>query len=152
VGSTTAQAAQWYSPPIGTQTSFTLSVTVTDGQSAPITRSINVNVSVPLYSYVQTIWNGACTTCHGTTGGQAGLNLGGSVSWTNLVGASTTASACSTLKRVQANDPDNSTLVRKMEGTSCGGRMPANNTTYFNTNPGMIVRVRSWILGGALNN
>jgi hypothetical protein len=149
VSSQTAAAAQWFSPPIGAQTSVTLSVSVTDGQSTPTTRTITVPVTVPAYTYVQTIWNGACTSCHGTNGG---LSLGASTSYANLVNANTSNAACTTLKRVLPGDPDNSALIRKMEGTACGGRMPANNTNYFTTNPGMVVRVRSWILAGALNN
>jgi hypothetical protein len=30
--------------------------------------------------------------------------------------------------------------------------MPQNDQTYFANNPGLITRIRSWILAGALNN
>ena len=30
--------------------------------------------------------------------------------------------------------------------------MPQNNPTYFDSNPGLIIRVRSWILAGAADN
>jgi hypothetical protein len=150
VGSSTAQSAQWYSPVLSAQTSFTFSVSVTDGQSAPVVRTITVPVSVPHYTDVQTVWNTVpCTGCHGTSGQ---LNLGATVSYGQLVNIPAVSTACSTLKRVAPNDPDNSELVRKIEGTSCGTRMPRNNTTYFDQNPGLKIRIRSWILAGAAND
>ncbi len=149
VGSQTSAAAQWFSPVIGTQTSFTLSVSVTDGQSPPITRNITVPVTVPLYATsVQSIWNFKCTGCHG---GSGGLSLGSGTSYSNLVNV--LAGACSPqIPRVAPGNPDGSALIRKMEGTGCGTRMPSNDLNYFTNNPGLVVRVRSWILGGAPNN
>ena len=68
VGSRTARSAQWYSPVVSTQTSFTVSVSVTDGQSAPVVRTLTLPVSVPHYSAdIQSIFNSVpCTGCHGT--------------------------------------------------------------------------------------
>ncbi|MFL5347326.1 MAG: PKD domain-containing protein [Hyalangium sp.] len=151
VGSQTASSAQWFSPQMGTQTSFTLSVSVTDGQSTPVVRTITVPVSVPHYAAdIQSIWNSVpCTGCHGASGG---LNLGATVSYGNLVNASTVNAACSTLRRVTPGDPDNSTLVQKISGTACGNRMPTNKPNYFVQNPGLIIRIRSWILAGANND
>ena len=151
VGSTSGQSAQWFSPAIGTQTSFTLSVSVTDNQSAPVVRTVNVPVSVPAYSSVQAVWNSvpSCTTCHGTSGG---LSLTAATSHANLVNVNTTNAACNTLMRVAPGDPDNSSLIRKLEGTTCGNRMPRNDPQYFSNNPGQLIRVRSWILSGAPNN
>ncbi len=150
VGSTTGTSSQWFSPEIGTPTSFTMSVSVTDGQSAPIVRTVNVPVSVPAYSSVQTIWNSVpCTGCHG---GSGGLSLAAGSSYNNLVNANTNNAACNTLKRVVPGDPNSSALIRKMEGTTCGNRMPTSNPQYFSNNPGLLIRVRSWILSGAPNN
>jgi hypothetical protein len=151
VGSRTGSSAQWYSPVLGAQTSFTLSVSVTDGQSTPVVRTVTVPVTVPHYTDVQTgVFNAVpCTGCHGTAGQ---LNLGATVSYSNLVNVTAINAACNTLKRVAPGDPDNSMLVRKIEGTACGNRMPRNNPTYFDTNPGLIVRIRSWILAGAAND
>ncbi len=152
VSSTTGSSAQWYSPVVSAQTSFTLSVSVTDGQSTPVVRTITVPVSVPHYSAdIQSIWDTVpCTGCHGSSGG---LNLGQTVSYGNLVNASTTYAQCSTLKRVKPGDPNNSALIRKMEGTTCGSRMPLNaNPPYFDQHPGLLIRVRSWILAGAAND
>jgi hypothetical protein len=149
VGSRTGSSAQWYSLPIDQETSFTFSVSVTDGESAPLVRTLTIPVTVPRYSDVQNIWNTvpSCTSCHGT---QGQLNLGPTVSHGNLVGVA--AVACAPLQRVTPFDPDKSVLVRKLEGTTCGNRMPRNNAAYFDTNPGLAVRVRSWIMAGAENN
>lgn len=151
VGSQAASSAQWYSPQLSTQTSFTFSVSVTDGQSTPVVRTITVPVSVPHYAAdIQSIFNSVpCTGCHGSSGG---LNLGATVSYGNLVNVATVNAACSTLRRVTPSDPDNSTLIHKIEGTDCGSRMPRNNPSYFVQNPGLIIRIRSWILAGAAND
>jgi hypothetical protein len=154
VGSTsTTSSAQWYSPVVGSQTSVTLSVRVSDGQSPPVDRTITFPVTVPNYSSdVRGVWTlGGCTSCHGTSG-SGGLNLTPTTP-TALVNVTANAS-CSPAApaRVVPGDPDNSVLIRKMEGTSCGSRMPQNNPNYFITNPGLVVRVRSWILAGAPEN
>jgi hypothetical protein len=145
VGSTTGASAQWYSPAMGSQTSFTLSVSVTDGQSAAVVRTINFPVTVPRYTDVQSIWDTVpnCTNCHGGSGGLV-------LSHANLVNAP--ATACAPLNRVTPNDPDNSVLMRKLEGSTCGTRMPRDDTAYFDRNPGLIIRVRSWILANAPND
>jgi hypothetical protein len=150
-GGTMGANKQWFSPVVGAETQFTLSVSVTDGQSAAVVRTITLPVTVPLYSSVQSIWNTVpnCTICHG---GSGGLSLAAASSHANLVNVNTNNAACNTLKRVAPGDPDNSALVRKMEGTTCGTRMPSNNVQYFTNNPELLVRVRSWILGGAANN
>lgn len=80
------------------------------------------------------------------------LNLGATVSYSNLVNVTAVNAACNTLKRVTPSDPDNSVIIRKVSGTACGSRMPRNNPTYFDQNPGLIVRIRSWILAGAAND
>jgi hypothetical protein len=151
VGSTTGASAQWYSPAMGSQTSFTLSVSVTDGQSPAVVRTINFPVTVPRYTDIQAIWDSvpSCTTCHGP-GGSGGLNLSADSSYANLVNAP--ATACAPRNRVSPNNPDESVLVRKLEGTTCGTRMPRNDAAYFDRNPGLLIRVRSWILANAPND
>ena len=148
VGALTGSSAQWYSPAVAAQTSFTLAVSVTDGKSAPVVRTVTVPVTVPRYTDIQSVWS-VCTSCHGSGGG---LSLAAANSYANLVNVTTRIAACNTLSRVKPGDPDASSLVRKLEGTTCGTRMPRNNTTYFNDNPGLLVRVRSWILAGANND
>ncbi|WP_147444278.1 MULTISPECIES: Ig-like domain-containing protein [Corallococcus] len=151
VGGRTGASAQWYSPAVGTQTSFTLSVSVTDGQNPPVVRTLTVPVSVPRYATdVQSVWNSVpCTSCHGANG-SGGLNLLSGSSYSNLVNV--TANVCGPTTRVVPGDPDSSALVQKMEGTTCGSRMPKGDTDYFDQNPGLVVRVRSWILAGAAND
>jgi hypothetical protein len=150
VGDRTGSSAQWYSPVVGTQTSFTLNVSVTDGKSDPVVRTVTVPVTVPRYAAdLQPVWNNVCTSCHGSGGG---LSLAAASSHSNLVDVTARAAACNTLSRVKPGAPDDSVLVRKLEGTMCGNRMPRNNPTYFSANPGLLVRVRSWILAGAAND
>ncbi|WP_224242383.1 Ig-like domain-containing protein [Hyalangium gracile] len=147
MGSTTSSSAQWFSPVVATQTSFTLSVTVTDGKSPAVARTLTVPVTVPRYTDVQKTWEAVpCTSCHGTAGG---VNLRFGMSYASLVNVN--ANACG-LKRVVPGDPNNSAIVLKMEGNACGTRMPSNDQAYFDDNPGMVVRVRSWILAGAAND
>jgi hypothetical protein len=156
VGSSTGSSAQWYSPALGAETSFTLSVSVTDGQSTPVVRTITFPVTVPTYAAdISPVWGpsgGNCTGCHASSSGSGGLGLGAD-GYTNLFNVTANA-ACTPAAtvRVAPSDPDNSVLIRKMEGTTCGTRMPQNNQGYFNNNPGLVIRVRSWILAGASDN
>ncbi|WP_375746501.1 Ig-like domain-containing protein [Corallococcus interemptor] len=149
VGGTQGPSAQWYSPVVATQTAFTFSVSVSDGVSPPVVRTVTLPVSVPRYGAdVQALWStGECTTCHGKAGN---LSLAAATSHANLVNV--TARACGNLRRVTPGDPDNSALIRKMEGTECGDRMPTGKPEYFDQHPGLNVLVRSWILAGAAND
>lgn len=144
-------ATGWRSPEISTATDFTVQVTVSDGQES-VTRSKVVRATVPTYSAnIQPIW-AQCTSCHDNSAPSGGMNLLPAASYSNLVNVPGQNATCSTLVRVSPNQPDNSLLVRKISGTTCGNRMPQNNSGYFVTNPGLITRIRSWILAGALNN
>jgi hypothetical protein len=146
-------APQWYSPVLTTETSYTFSVTVTDGQSPSVTRTVTVPVSVPRYADVQAVWTAGCGSCH--TGTRGGLDLRAGTSYNSLLNGTTQNPLCSTTapKRVTPNDLAASALVLKIEGTSCGTRMPQGNADYFVTQkPNELVLVRSWILAGALNN
>jgi len=150
VGATSGTSAQWYSPPVGRTTDFTLKVSVTDGRNAPVVRTVTVPVTVPRYARdIQPVWSmGMCTDCH--FGARDGLNLMEGSSYASLVNVSTINSLCSTRKRVTPNEPGNSALILKMEGQACGNRMPpGGDEPYFDINPGLLVRVRSWILAGA---
>lgn len=152
VGTTTGPSTQWYSPAVGAQSSFTLSVSVTDGQSAPVVRTLDVPVTVPRYSAdIQSLWNGVpCTGCHGTSGSLS-LAEPATTSHANLVNVPSTI--CGPLNRVTPFEPDNSALILKLEGTTCGGtRMPRNDQSYFDRDPGLMIRVRSWVLAGAAND
>jgi hypothetical protein len=152
VGATSGTSAQWYSPPVDRTTDFTLKVSVTDGRNAPVVRTVTVPVTVPSYARdIQPVWSmGMCTDCH--FGARGSLNLMEGSSYASLVNVSASNTQCNTLNRVKPNEPENSALVRKMVGLACGERMPRGDESYFDTNPGLLVRVRSWILAGAANN
>ncbi|WP_375761016.1 Ig-like domain-containing protein [Corallococcus exercitus] len=149
VGGTTGASAQWYSPVVATQTEFTFSVSVSDGVGLPVVRNVTLPVSVPRYGAdVQAVWSSVeCTKCHGKAGA---LSLAAGSSHASLINV--TSRACGSLQRVTPGDPDNSALIRKMEGTACGDRMPTGKPEYFDQHPGLNVLVRSWILAGAAND
>jgi hypothetical protein len=143
-----ASVAQWRSPDLQADTAYTLQVTVSDG-TASVTRSVQVPVHVPTYAAdIQPLWSPTCTTCHS---GSGSLNLDAGSSYASLVNKNGSAS-CGTLPRVVPGQPDESLLVQKISGDGCGGRMPQLDTSYFDRNPGELIRIRSWILAGARND
>jgi len=148
-------AASWLSAEVtGNSTrNVTVQVVVSDGV-ASVTRSATVQVTVPRYAtHIQPIWNQACTSCHDSTSPSGGLNLLQGSSYTQLVNSqNANNTSCGALRRVRALQPDNSLLVRKISTANCGDRMPRNNPAFFVDNPGLITRIRSWIIAGALNN
>ncbi|WP_224245143.1 Ig-like domain-containing protein [Hyalangium gracile] len=147
----TESVARWSSPDIASTKAFSFQVTVSDGTDS-VTRSVQVQVRVPTYAQdIQPLWSPTCTTCHADSSSPGALNLQASSSYASLVNRNGTG-ACSSLKRVQPGQPDDSLLVQKISGNSCGGRMPAQDTDYFDRNPGELIRIRSWILAGALND
>ena len=94
----------------------------------------------------------ACTQCHVAGGAAAftGLFLTDGGSYAALVGAQSRLRPGET--HVIPGDPDNSYLVRKLEGgpNINGLRMP-RNTGPFLTQGQMLV-IRRWIAAGAANN
>ncbi|WP_257446130.1 PKD domain-containing protein [Archangium lipolyticum] len=152
----TAAAAQWRSGDIATATSYTFQVTVSDGHDS-VTRSVDVQVAIPSYANdIQPIWNAQCTSCHNSSSGtRGGLNLDAGKSYASIVntnGAGGFPAGCGATVRVVPNQPDNSLVVKKINGTACGSRMPPSNPAYFDEHPGELTRIRSWILAGAPNN
>lgn len=94
----------------------------------------------------------ACTQCH-TPGGLAagtGLLLTEGVSYANLVGRPSRLRPGETL--VIPGDPDNSYIVRKLEGgpNINGVRMPFAGGPYLTA--GQMLVIRRWIKEGAANN
>ena len=154
--SSTTATTNWRSGDISIATDFTVQVTVSDGEDS-VTRSKVVRATVPSYSAnIQPIWTQKCTTtCHDNSSPTGGLNLLSGVSRGNLVGRSS-SNACGMSPqpvRVVAGQPDNSVLVWKISGVpACGTRMPQDDQSYFANNPGLVTRIRSWILAGAPNN
>lgn len=141
------ESVTWYSPAVGAETAFSFEVLVSDGHGAPVRRTVKVPVRMPRYAEdIQGLWDSLCTGCHGRSGG---LELSSGRSHPALVGVRAETRACDSAMRVAPGDPDGSALVMKLSGTECGSRMPRNNPAYFDAHPGELVRIRSWILGGA---
>lgn len=150
----TKASAQWRSPDVAVDTHFTFQVTVSDGV-ASITRSVSVRITMPTYAaHIQPLWDQLCTGCHGGSSPSGNLDLRPANSYADLVGVNGTnkCGGVTSIKRVRASQPDSSLLVRKISGTTCGTRMPKGNSNYFVDNPGLVTRIRSWILAGAANN
>lgn len=95
----------------------------------------------------------ACTTCHVAGGAANGTGLfltDPAAAYASLVGRASRQQPSATL--VIPGDPDNSYLVRKLEGgpNITGLRMPRNNGPFLTT--GQMIVIRRWILEGAANN
>ena len=100
---------------------------------------------------IQPIFNNYCVVCHQGVG-QAGLTLEPAVSYSKLVGVSSTES--STELRVKAGSPDQSYLMAKLTGTQVqaggsGAQMPFNAPPLAQT---QINLIQQWISAGAPNN
>lgn len=140
----------WTAPELAAATTFEISVTVSDGVNDAVVKTKSIQVAVPTFATdIQPIFTNNCTGCHG---GSGGLFLTAGQAYTNLVNVTGNNGACNTLKRIKPGAPDDSLLVRKISGTACGDRMPRSNPAFFVDNPGLITRIRSWVLAGALNN
>jgi hypothetical protein len=94
----------------------------------------------------------ACTNCHTNVGRNpaAGLNLLPDAGYAALVNVASITNRGST--RVIPGDPDNSILIRKLEGSPglVGQRMPIGGGPYLTS--GQILIIRRWIEEGAQNN
>lgn len=140
----------WFSPAVGVETTFTFEVLVSDGHGPAVGRTVTVPVRVPRYAQdIQVLWDSLCTGCHGRSGG---LDLSPARSHAALVGVKAETRACEKFARVQPGEPDASELMMKLTGNRCGSRMPRNQPMHFDAHPGELVRIRSWILGGAVND
>ena len=94
----------------------------------------------------------ACVGCHtdqGRNPAGPGLVLLEGRSHQQLVGRPSVGRSGATL--VIPGDPDNSYLIRKLEGRDIAGlRMPRNDGPFLTE--GQILVIRQWILDGAPNN
>lgn len=95
---------------------------------------------------IQAIFTARCAlpACHSGPTPTGGMDLSAGNSYANTVNVPSTA--CSGLDRVEPNDPDNSCIVRRIEGT-VQPRMPLGGTGPLA--PEDIARIRSWISQGA---
>lgn len=158
-------AQRWVSDEVSTPTTVTLSVSVTDGRSPAVSRSVDVNVTVPRFSDVYStilsvapLAGGQCTGCHGSMGSfQIASTRAGA--WTQLVngphhrGAGCNAAGITSL--VVPSDKQHSLLYLKMNSTqpsACGDGMPAMSQVSPASPRQFIVAVGSWISAGAPND
>jgi cytochrome c5 len=102
------------------------------------------------YDPIQAIFDANCTTCHSGGSPPQGLNLAAGVSYLpNLFNVNSNQAAG--VKRVKPNDPDNSYLWRKVDGSQAavggsGSRMPQGQPQLSQADRDTI---RNWILAGA---
>jgi hypothetical protein len=99
--------------------------------------SIQANVFTPV-----------CATCHSGASAPHGLRLDSNNSYALLVGVPSDEQP--SFLRVKPNDPDNSYLVQKIQGTAASGeRMPAGLPALPQAT---IDAIRQWITSGAIDD
>jgi hypothetical protein len=105
-----------------------------------------------IFSAGDTSGRPACTQCHNAAGARfaGGLNLVEGNAYAALVGVASAAKPDAV--RVIPGDPDNSYLVRKLEGgpNIVGERMPRTGGPYLTD--GQMLVIRQWIRRGANND
>lgn len=158
-------AQRWFSDELIAPTQVTLTVSVTDGRSAPISRQVIVNLTVPRFLNVfsevlsvPVLQGGQCVGCHGSMGDYQVAAIQ-PVAWQQLVNANHhRGQACinaGLTKMVVAGDRQASLLYRKMTSTQpagCGDGMPAMSMVSPASPLSYIVTVGSWIGAGALDD
>ena len=97
----------------------------------------------------QNVFTAICVECHGGTFPSAGMSLEAGVSYNNIVNVM--SGQQSSLFRIEPNNPDNSYLIRKLEGgpNISGNRMPLGQAPLPQAT---IDNIREWVSNGALNN
>ena len=101
------------------------------------------------FSAIQTnVFNARCINCHGDITTNAGLNLQ-SNTYNNIVSVASAEQPA--LFRIAPNNPDDSYIIRKLEGgpNITGGRMPLGGPFLSQS---MINDIREWVSNGAPNN
>lgn len=94
------------------------------------------------------VFDAICTACHIGASAPLGLRLDSANSYGLLVAVASVQQPG--LERVAPSDPDNSYLIRKLEGTAAvGGRMPLGGTPLSQAD---IDVIRQWIVDGALRD
>lgn len=105
----------------------------------------------PNFSEIQSnVFAPTCATsgCHVGAGAPQGLRLDDANSYALLVGVA--SSEAPTVLRVAANDPANSYLVQKLEGSAAvGAQMPLNGQALDQS---VIDIIRQWITDGAIDD
>ncbi len=111
---------------------------------------------VTLSQDVQPIFTGNCasTGCHAGSDPKEGMSLGEGLAFSNVVNVA--ARQLLSMNRVTPNQPDNSYLVHKVQGThldvdvgGSGSRMPLDRSPLSQSD---IDLIRAWIQAGAQLN
>jgi len=110
--------------------------------------SFTVNTA-PTFGQVQQVFTANCafSGCHAGATPQEGMNLSEGQAYANIVNVP--SNQMPGLDRIEPNDPDNSYLVRKIEGTGLLQRMPAGSPALPDAT---IQLIRDWVSAGAPNN
>ena len=112
----------------------------------PVGEGGDVPLAATLESIQVNVFDASCTLCHSGAAAPLGLRLDAGNSFTNLVGVP--SAQVGSLLRVDPGDPDNSYLIRKLEGTASEGQlMPLGGPPIPQST---IDFVRQWISEGAL--
>ncbi len=103
---------------------------------------------------VQPIFTGNClfSGCHAGSSPEEGMSLGEGQTFSQVVNVA--ARQLPSMNRVTPNQPDNSYLVHKVQGThlaagGSGSRMPLNRSPLSQSD---IDLIRAWIQAGAQSN
>lgn len=112
----------------------------------PLAEGSDLALEPTLASIQVNIFDPSCVVCHSGAAAPQGLRLDAASSFVNLVGVASTQDG--SLLRVAPGNPDQSYLVRKLEGTaSSGEQMPLGAPPIPQST---IDFVRQWISDGAL--
>jgi hypothetical protein len=108
------------------------------------------NLPISFSSDVQPIFTRSCATfgCHIPATAPFGFVLEQGQAYANLVGVPSAEDP--QLKRVEPGRSDLSYIIRKLEGTGLGDRMPADGPPYLPD--AEIQLIKDWIDQGALDN
>jgi hypothetical protein len=116
-----------------------------DSSGRPLSEGGDIALAATLESIQANVFNPSCIICHSGAAAPLGLRLDEQHSYTALVGVPSQQDGA--LLRVAPGAPDQSYLVRKLEGTaSVGGRMPLGGVPIPQAT---IDFVRQWIVDGA---
>jgi len=112
----------------------------------PLSETADVPLAATLESIQSNVFDPSCIVCHAGANAPQGLRLDAPNSFINLVGIRSRENG--SVLRVAPGEPNNSYLVRKLEGTaSVGERMPLGGPPIPQPT---IDFVRQWITDGAL--
>ena len=105
------------------------------------------NVS-PTFTEVQEIFTVSCLPCHSNLSLSGGLGLQAPQTFSNIVNVP--SSQVPSLSRIEPNDPEESYIIDKLEGTQAvGGQMPLGQSPL----PAQTIQlIRDWITAGAPDN